>query len=589
MDDTSIPGKDIAHARVDFRPYLVLFLVAAMVRLFMLTHVDESHFFRKYLYFANKVAAGEELGNRLIDLSPAYLYIVTAYVKGFGENWQLLKYLHSLVGCVVCMLIYAVGRRAFDNRTGFIAALLYALYGNVLILESTLEPVVFVLLFNSLTVYFLLKAEDFLPQSRQRLLNTCIAALFTGVSIITKASFLLFLPLATLWILFGSRQLAPLKKRLSAVLMFNIVALLVVLPITVRNYVKLNDLVLVTADAGKVFYHGNAAGATALQWTSLEGAGFVAETTEDPDNTHVLFRETASYLSGKQLNPSEASSFWVRRTFSDILDNPLNYLKLEISKALFFFHDYEMHFIPSVYTEYKRSLHYPLVRYGLISALAVVGMTLALGRARPLTLIYGILFLYLFSGLLFIVQSRYRTPAVPYLCLFAAHGAWMIVGMFRSRRLTQAIAGIATVVVLLGIFQFAFKKDLDFLDRWQIATKTHYARRAWPLFNEGKYRDAVDELNIVLDNFPDFSPALNLRGQSFARLKDHGSAAEDFRKVISLSPTVSEGYKNMGIVLFLEGEYETARDYLLKAHDLNAHDTHIEFMLSKPELKQLSE
>jgi 4-amino-4-deoxy-L-arabinose transferase-like glycosyltransferase len=585
MATSSIPIENNAATGTDYRPYLVLFLAAAMVRLFMLSSVDEPHYFRKYLYFANKLVAGEDLGNRLVDLSPAYLYLVTAYIKIFGENWQLLKYVHGIAGSLVCILIYTVGRRVFDNRIGFVAALLYAFYGNVVILESTLEPVAFVLLFNILAIYFLLKAEDTPPESRQRLLTILTAGLFTGVSIITKASFLFFLPLATLWILFGSNHLAPIKRRLVLVLAFNIVAVLAVFPITVRNYLKLNDLILVTADAGKVFFHGNATGATALQWTSIVDAGFIAETTDDPDNTHELFRDTASRLAGRQLKPSEASAYWTRRTLADILKNPANYLKLEINKALFFFHNYEMHFISSAHTEYKHSLQYPLVRFGLISALAIVGMALAFGRARSLMLIYGVIFLYLLSGLVFIVQSRYRTPAVPYLCLFAANGAWMIITMIRSRRFKTALASVAAGIALLALFHLSFKSELELLDRWQTATKTHYARRAWPLFNEGKLREAIAELDAVVEDYPDFSPAYNLRGRSYAILKEYARASEDFEKVIAFSPTVSEGYKNMGIVSYLEGNYEDARNYLLRARTLNPRDTHIETLLDKDELK----
>jgi len=558
-----------------------------MVRLFMLSNVDEPDFFDKYLYFANKLVAGDDLGTRLIDLSPGYLYIVTAYVKLFGENWRLLEYLHSLAGCSVCLLIYMIGHRAFDNRTGLVAALLYAFYGNVVILESTLEPVVFVLLFNSLAVYFLLKAEDSHPQSHQRLLNTIIAGLFTGVSIITKASFLLFLPLATFWIAFAAKQLAPIKRRLVLVIAFIIAALVPVFPISVRNYVKLNDLILVTADAGKVFFHGNAKGATALQWTSLDDAGFIAETTDDPDNTHVLFRDTASRLAGRQLKPSESSSFWVRRTLEDILSNPGNYLKLEFKKALFFFHDYEMHFIPSAYTAYKRSLQYPLVRNGLITSLAIVGMALACGRARSLTLIYGMIFIYLISGLIFIVQSRYRIPAVPYLSLFAANGAWMIISMFRSGRIRNALVSVTAALVLLGLFNFSFRSELAFLDRWQTASKTRYANTAWPLFNKGRPREAIVELDAVIEEFPDFSAAYNLRGRSFAMLKEYENASEDFWKVIALSPAVSEGYKNMAIVYYYVGDYTNARNFLLRARALNPRDTHIDTLLDSEELENV--
>ncbi len=54
------------------------------------------------------------------------------------------------------------------------------------------------------------------------------------------------------------------------------------MPVTIRNYVKLNDFVLVTADAGKVFFHGNSNGASPLEGINLPDNIFIEEKALSP-------------------------------------------------------------------------------------------------------------------------------------------------------------------------------------------------------------------------------------------------------------------------------------------------------------------
>ena len=61
----------------DYRVYLYLFLLALTVRILFLLFIDEPILFNKYPYFAERLARGEDIGERLVDLSPFYLYFLT--------------------------------------------------------------------------------------------------------------------------------------------------------------------------------------------------------------------------------------------------------------------------------------------------------------------------------------------------------------------------------------------------------------------------------------------------------------------------------------------------------------------------------
>jgi tetratricopeptide (TPR) repeat protein len=556
-------------------------LIAIGARIFFLVWIDEPAVFYKYPFFAEKLARGVDIGERLADLSPFYVYCLTFLKKAFNVDWTFVKFIQSFIGALNCLLLYVVGSHAFRKEIGFLAALILSVYGNLIILESTLEPTVFVLLFNLLIVYFLLRMREDLASQGPRCVPPLLAGLFAGLSIITKPSSLLFLPLGVVWLLFCVDTTLAFQKRLSSAVLFCGAALLVVMPVTVRNYVKLHDFVLVTADAGKVFYHGNGKGATALEGTGLPDEGFAEERADEPDYAHVLFRKTAARLSGKKLSPSESSMFWVRQALSDIFSDPVSYLKLEVKKLFYFFNDYEMHYIALAYKEYKSSLSYPFIRYGIIASLGLLGMVLAVRDFKKYSLVYGVLFLYLLSGMLFRVQSRYRTPAVPYLCLFAAYSVYRLREMLVERRFRHAAVAMAIVGIFFILTHFVYRVEIIGVDTWQRATKIHYQMGARPLFEKGEYEETISELDRCLAIVPDFSPAHNLRGKSLSLLGKHGEALVSFKRVIVLSPNLPEGHKNVGFVYLLLGNTQAARDYLSKALTLAPHDTEVREALAR--------
>lgn len=569
--------KTSAHAESssrDYKPYLIIFLTAVCARAFFLVLIDEPALFMKYPFFAEKLVRGEDIGTRLVDLSPFYLYFMTVLKKIFGLEWTTAKVIQSFAGAVNSLLVCALGGRVFSREAGFWGGMIFALYGNLIILESTLEPTVFILQFNLLCIYFLYRVQESLNDPGEFIMWTAIAGLFAGLSIVTKPNSLLLLPLVTVWIAFSARNVS-IQDRLKIALTFCCIAFVVVLPVTVRNYVKLKDFVLVTADGGKVFFHGSGKGATALEGTGLPDEGFAEENTKEPDYAHVLYRKTASRLSGKELSPSESSKFWFRRTLSNVTDDPLSYLKLELKKLFYFFNNYEMHYIASAYKEYKASLSFPFIRYGLIASFALLGMILSLPGFRDRFLIYGMVGLYIFSGMLFLVQSRYRTPAVPYLCLFAAYGVLKMKTLLATKRFKGFAAACAGVGVCFALTHLPLRGEIEGVDAWQQGTKIHYQSGARPLFKMGKYEEAVSELNRCVAVVPNFSPAYNLRGKSLALLGKNREALSDFKKVIALSPNFAEGYRNAGFLYVLKNDMEKARVYLEKALVLAPQDSKV--------------
>jgi predicted Zn-dependent protease len=240
-----------------------------------------------------------------------------------------------------------------------------------------------------------------------------------------------------------------------------------------------------------------------------------------------------------------------------------------------------MHYIAFAYKEYKSSLSFPFIRYGIIVSLGLLGMALAVRDFKKHSLVYGAVFVYLLCTMLFLVQSRYRTPAVPYLCLFAAYSVYTLREMVVARRFKRAAVALVLVGIFFVLTHFVYRAEINGVDRWQQATKIHYQMGARPLFKKGRYQEAISELSKCLSIVPDFSPAHNLMGKSLALLGKHEESLVSFKRVISLSPNLPEGYKNAGFHYLIQGDTQAAIDYLSKALTLAPHDTKVREALAK--------
>jgi 4-amino-4-deoxy-L-arabinose transferase-like glycosyltransferase len=544
---------------------LILFLLAMAVKIAIAYFATDPIHFQKYPYFAQRVAQGADIGERMLDLSPFYLYATALFFKIFGPNWEALALLQAFLGSLTCLLVYLVGARLFGPATGIIAAALLMLYGNVTLIELTLEPEAFVLFFNALAVLALLWAGDRHPPFF-RLWRWLPAGVLIGLSAITKANGLLILPGAMVWIWLSIRTR---RGRCGAVAALLMGVVLLVGPVTLRNYILFQDFVPITADGGKVFFHGNGPGATGLERADLPDQGFREERQTEPDHAHALFRETARAEAKAPLKPSECSAYWYSHTFEHMYAEPGAALLLMGKKFCFFWNAYEAHDLDTTYKNSLTIKGWPLLTVGMISALGLLGMGLALGGWRRTFPLYWMVFITLLSVLLFFAASRYRLPAVPFLCLFAAFGLVKWFHLIREKKIAKAALGLILLAGLLAVTAFPFREEIRRFDRWQRASRIHYSLGGRALFQKGEYREAIGELEKVISVDPNFAPAYNIMGKSYAILGDLEGAKRCFERVIKLTPALDEGYLNMGLLLELRGEASQASAFLQKALELN--------------------
>jgi len=556
---------------------LLIFVSALIVKLLIFFLVTDPIIFNKYPYFAERIAQGKDIGERLLDISPFYLFVNLMSYYIYGTNWEALVIFQIILGSLNCALVYLIGEKIFGKVIGVIAALFLILYHNLTIIDLTLEPESLLIFLNSLTILVLINFQES-DRSKYRYWFALVAGMLIGLSVITKPNSLLFLIGALIWLLFTEKNIAG-KLKSTALLLAGV--FIFVAPVTARNYLKFNDVVMTTADGGKVFFHGNGPGANGMGRADLPFQGFTEEGMDDPDSAHALFRKTARAISGLPLKPSECSKFWFGNTLDYIKSNPAQWLSLELKKFYLFWNKYEVHDIDSNYKNYKTLSKMPLMNYGVISVLGILGMLLSLKYFRRAFLLYWMVFIYLGTTMIFFASSRYRIPAAPCMAVFAAFAVVYFFNLLKDKDYKKSGIFLSGLLVLGLLTSLPYRHEIAGYDQWQNATRLHYSMGANLFFKKGMYEKAIEELKITTALAPDFAPAYNLMGKSYAVLNHFEQAEINFRNVIKLAPELPEGYLNLGLLYRLKGD-ETKADYFLeKALSLNPDNEKIRRYIGK--------
>src|SRR4030042_1181202 len=90
---------------------LLLFASAFSIKLFLFFSLSEPLVFYKYPFFADQINQGIDIGERILDLSPLYLYGMVLLQKIYGPNWEAMIVFQLLTGCITVVFIFLIGAK----------------------------------------------------------------------------------------------------------------------------------------------------------------------------------------------------------------------------------------------------------------------------------------------------------------------------------------------------------------------------------------------------------------------------------------------------------------------------------------------
>jgi 4-amino-4-deoxy-L-arabinose transferase-like glycosyltransferase len=258
--------------------------------------------------------------------------------------------------------------------------------------------------------------------SRKRLLvGFALTGFLTGLSALFRGNTLALFPLFICILPIVRGTTLRVVDRVGAGALTFASMLIPILPITYHNYRAEHDFIFLTSNMGMNLYIGNNPTAVGVYesppTTSLEPRGLYAARAE---------------LGREEISSKEINNYWSAKAVRWMRDHPREQITLMRRKILLLFYkeDFPQIYHLRVLVDEMPVLKLPLIGFGLLYPLAMVGAVFAWRRRSPALLTFlGALILLPLSILPFFITERYRLAYQPVFILVAAWGA---AGMVRA-------------------------------------------------------------------------------------------------------------------------------------------------------------
>jgi tetratricopeptide (TPR) repeat protein len=542
--------------------------------------LDELH----YINWAKRISQGEFVGKNVFFGLPVYPYFLAVVYRFLGTGIWITRLVQVLLGTFSCFFVFLLGKKVFSAKTGLLSAFIFSIYGVLTFYEGYILSVTLAVFLYLLTLIVLLKAFE-LEKWNWFLLS----GILLGVSGITMSGILLFPFLVIPAVFFFVRSTG--KRMLMAVL-FAAGVMMPVSMCTVHNYLAERDIVPVTAHSGITFYTGNNEQARPF-FTPIAGLD-----AYDTRSYYKGAKDIAEASVGRDLMPSQVSSYWAGKALDFIRDNPLEYSKLLLRKLVYFINSAEIHDVAVTY-KLMRS-HTPVLFFlplGLffVMPFALSGIIFAFKWREKNYLLISFVASYAAANILFLINARYRLPVVPVLMVFAAYSLLHMAGRIRENpKKVFLFSGILIFLFALtnlpiekpsfdqttvlskegiGLMQqkkyreaeITWKKLID-IDRYNFQAYVSLARTYMLTGNREK---AVDVLEQALSMDPDIPEAHDLLGVIYTDQNNFGKAISEFRKAIDLMPNDANIRYNLGFAYLRAGQTDRGIENIQKALDIS--------------------
>lgn len=536
-----------------------------------------------YDQWARDIAMGQSEEGAFF-MSPLYPYFLAFVYRLFGRDLLLIRLIQAFLGSCSAVLAFTIARDVFDRRAGLIAGFLTALYGALIFYDGAVLMTPLLVFLSLVALSAIVRAD-----AGGNALLYAAGGVTLGAAAIGRAAALIPAAAVVLWILFSGRgrssagpesrsrrSAAPSEQagnrsvprsdsgsglgpalRAAAIVVLGIAV--VVVPVTVRNYVVARDFVPITSNGGLNFYIGNSEVATG-GYVRPEGLDIVT----DPDG-----EEIAERASGRELKPSEVSAYWYSRARAFIASNPGEWARLIGRKLVFVISSYELPQLENYYFQrrYAPLLSMPLPGFSVVGPLGLLGLALSFRRRRA-RLLALFTVAYLLSIVAFFVVARYRLPVVPILAVFAAYAildTWKEAAGRRVGPVVRRVAALGALVFLVNANHYGIDREVGFAQP-HFRLGIIYAQR-------GMVDDAVREFEQAIRLDPGYEKSYLNLGAVLSEAGHSDRAIEVFRRAIRLDPDYDLARINLAMALENQGNYDAALaqiDSVLSADPGNA-------------------
>lgn len=504
---------------------------------------------------------------------PGYGYLLTVIYFFTQGSYLAPRLLNIFLGLATVVLLFRLGKDLFGSTAGLVSAFFAAVYGIFIYWEGEVnDPAIFVFLAVAL-FYLLLKwSEDF------KLRYLVLLGLLFGAYGLARPNILGFGPFVALWL----GWIAWRKKRVwvlpAAWIVLLVSTFVLIIPVTIRNYVVSGEFVPIATYFGHNLIIGNHEESDGISpWLpylqELEGTGKWAA----KDYVNVI-RGLAKEQGLESLSHTEASNIFAKKARDYMRSHPGATIKAMVKKGILLWTPVEI--TCNKVVEKELATHGPLPflpTFRWIAVLFASGTALLLwalvGRrfsgehseAMPLVwLMLFFVFFYLVSFLPFFVNGRARVPALPILILLGSYGAQCCANWLQRKEYRPALIYGAALVACLAFFSVEWIVVKPDISRW------HY-QRADSWLRRGETEKALEEGRLVIT--AEGKAYMHQRlGREFMALGYPDDAIAQYQAGLERDPEYQDLWFLLGTALEERGDLELAEQTYRDALKLNPYD-----------------
>jgi tetratricopeptide (TPR) repeat protein len=544
----------------DFFWFGVIFAAALLVRLVYSLQIESIPLFyelpgdpRAYDQWAQRIAAGDWLGQGVFYQAPLYPYFLGLLQVALGHDLWAVRIVQAVLGSAACAMIFLAGREWHSRVAGIAAGLIAAIYAPAIFFDLLIDKSVLDLFLLSA---FLALAGMLLHRPRGA--GWLALGAITGLLALSRENALVLAPLAAIWIFvqFGALALHA-RLRWSALFIAGLLAILT--PVGLRNLKAGGEFKLTTAQFGPNFFIGNNAAADGTYWSVRKATGEAQLEGRDA-------RRLAERAAGRDLTAGEVSDYWFGRALDYIRANPGEWIALLSRKWLMVWNRRELEDSDDIYIYRQWSgllnLFATFAHFGVLVPLAAAGVWLTRRQWRRLWLLYAMLLLLAASVALFFVFGRYRYPLVPVLALFAGSAAAELWRSYREqsqRRVYPAIAAALLAGVIVNWPLYGYPG----------AGPGGYINLSNAYYKQGKVSEATSAALKALEIEPQHGVAHYNLGNLYAGQGKLDMARRHFEEALRIQPNFAEAHANLGQLLAEQGEMDAGLRHLGRAIEID--------------------
>ena len=590
------PAANRKTAIADRRSALIWFFLIAgvafllrLIHLLQLRHNDPLFLLPQMdaLYhheWALAIVAGREFIADAFFRAPLYPYFLGLLYKLSGSDLMFVRIVQALIGSAGCGLVYLLARQLLGKHqipgtksqtstdtpahhsaaVPRIAGLVMAAYPLAIWYDGQL-------LLEGLLTFLVVFGLVLLLRSRDADRQWWLPGIVFGLAAITRPNVLAFLAVLPVWLFlegkgfrgprvhgFESHTGTPepqnpgTRRRVwTRLLLVWGAAALVILPITVRNYVVSRQFVPIAWQAGTNFVMGNNPGSDGV-------TAVIPGTRPSWWGSYDDAKRLAEEAAGRPLKGAEIDRYWMAKGLEFWRKHPGKALGLLLRKTLLWFAGYEVGNESNPYGVKRysfinyllfdsRFLKFP---FGILLPLALVGVWLCRRQWRRFLPLYLFIVAYSLSFIVFFVTSRFRTPMVPIVAILAAIGLMGLIRPMQGRWVALTIALAAFLLLNADLVGAARRTNPD---------QSHFDA-AVGLHGQGRNAEALAEVRQALQ-YDSATNVLRLEATLLGSMGNHAGAESAARAAVRLHPTDAEAYGVLGFVLTTAGRLDSGAHY----------------------------